>query len=217
MTTPRKPATARRETGTTGDRSAASRPYLILAYGVAATAIGLLGIWGVVALFSEPPASSSSARRVSRGAYPAMVQPNTAVLFYVGEDGMGLVTREVEVSLGDSALSRARIIAERQLTPPETPLISPFPEGTELRAIYLTTGGDAFVDLSQHVSTGHPGGSLDELFTVYALVNALTTNMPEIAAVQILIEGHEVDTLAGHVDLRRPLGLNMAWVAEGAL
>jgi hypothetical protein len=26
-----------------------------------------------------------------------------------------------------------------------------------------------------------------------------------VTAVQILVDGHEVDTLAGHVDLRRPL------------
>ena len=63
------------------------------------------------------------------------------------------------------------------------------------------------------MSEGHAGGSLDELFTVYALVNALALNMNEINAVQILIEGREVDTLKGHVDLRRPLGLNLNWVA----
>jgi hypothetical protein len=30
--------------------------------------------------------------------------------------------------------------------------------------------------------------------------------------VQILIDGQEVDTLAGHVDLRRPLGKSLEWV-----
>ena len=49
---------------------------------------------------------------------------------------------------------------------------------------------------------------------MYALVNALTTNLPEVTAVQILVGGQEVDTLAGHVDLRRPLGPNMKWVSQ---
>ena len=31
---------------------------------------------------------------------------------------------------------------------------------------------------------------------------------------QILIDGHEVDTLAGHIDLRRPLERNMKWVDQ---
>ena len=30
--------------------------------------------------------------------------------------------------------------------------------------------------------------------------------------VQILIDGKEVDTLAGHVDLRRPLAKSLEWV-----
>ena len=68
------------------------------------------------------------------------------------------------------------------------------------------------MDLSREVSMGHPGGSLEELFTVYAIVNALTMNVPDITAVQILVEGREVDTLAGHVDLRHPLGRNLEWV-----
>ena len=51
------------------------------------------------------------------------------------------------------------------------------------------------------------------MFTVYALVNALTTNLPGVSAVQILINGQEVDTLAGHIDLRRPLEQNMEWVS----
>ena len=81
-----------------------------------------------------------------------------------------------------------------------------------LRALYLTERGDAFVDLSPDVRTRHTGGSLDELFTVYTIVNALTTNLPAVKRVQILIEGKEVDTLAGHVDLRHPLQKNLTWV-----
>ena len=142
--------------------------------------------------------------------------PDTARLFYVAEDGTALIGRTVEAPAGGDAVERARTIAERQLAPPERPLISPFPAGTTLRAIYLTAAGDAFVDLSRHASAGHPGGSLDELFTVYALVNALVSNVQEIDAVQILIEGREVDTLAGHVDLRRPLGLARRWVGAQA-
>jgi hypothetical protein len=30
--------------------------------------------------------------------------------------------------------------------------------------------------------------------------------------VQVLVDGKEVDTLAGHVDLRRPLAKNLSWV-----
>jgi len=71
---------------------------------------------------------------------------------------------------------------------------------------------DAFVDLSGEITAKHPGGSLDEIFTVYTIVNALTVNLPAITRVQILVDGKEVDTLAGHVDLRHPLAKSLDWV-----
>ena len=145
----------------------------------------------------------------------AETSPSSNVtFFYVAEDGMGLIGIEQEAPYGADTLTRARVIAERQLSDAPAPLMSPFPEGTRLRSIYLAADGNAFVDLSREVTTFHSGGSLDELFTVYALVNALTMNVPEIRAVQIMIEGREVDTLAGHIDLRQPLEPNMQWVVD---
>ena len=135
-------------------------------------------------------------------------------MYYVAADGRGLVRREIEVPYGTDTLSRARIIVERQLERPPRQLLSPFPRGTRLRAAYLADDGNLFVDLSGEVTTEHSGGSLDELLTVYALVNALTTNIAEISAVQILVDGREVDTLAGHIDLRQPLTPNLTWVVD---
>ena len=180
--------------------------------GVAAVVV-LIGALLLVAGRQDPTSSGWPVDPDTSAAMPDGGPLNTAVLFYVAEDGTMLVRAAREVAFGEDTLARARIIAEAQLAPPPAPWISPFPEGTTLRAVYLADGGDTFVDLSREVTLAHPGGSLDELFTVYALVNALTTNLPEITAVQILVEGQEVDTLAGHVDLRRPLALNMKWVA----
>jgi hypothetical protein len=49
---------------------------------------------------------------------------------------------------------------------------------------------------------------MNELFTVYTIVNVITTNLRDVQSVQLLIEGREADTLSGHVDLRRPLRKN---------
>ena len=49
--------------------------------------------------------------------------------------------------------------------------------------------------------------------TVYTIVNALTVNLPAITRVQLLVDGKEVDTLVGHVDLRRPLQKNLKWTS----
>ena len=71
------------------------------------------------------------------------------------------------------------------------------------------------VDLSGDVVSAHPGGSLTELLTVYAIVNAVTANLPAVQRVQLLVEGKEVDTIAGHVDVRRPLEKDATLVREG--
>lgn len=143
---------------------------------------------------------------------PAEPAPLTsATLFYVAEDGERLIGVEREVVDGDAPITQARHVLEAQFQSVEPPLLSAMPEGTLLRAIYVTDQGDAFVDVSREITSGHTGGSLDELLTVYTIVNAVTVNVPTVRAVQILIEGREADTLAGHVDLRRPLTLRPEW------
>jgi spore germination protein GerM len=92
--------------------------------------------------------------------------------------------------------------------------VSVIPKGTTLRAFFVTERGDAFVDLSREVTTAHPGGSLTELLTVHAIVNAVTTNLPAVQRVQIMVDGKEVDTLAGHVDIRRPLSRDASLVKD---
>lgn len=136
----------------------------------------------------------------------------TATLFYISDDGMSLVPLQREVALAEPVVEQARAIIAAQIAPPEAPLVSAIPADTTLRAIYLSERGDLFVDFSSELTSRHTGGSLDEIFTVYSIVNAATVNLPAISRVQILIDGKEADTLAGHVDLRNPLSKNLTWV-----
>ena len=135
-----------------------------------------------------------------------------ARLFYVSEDGTRLAGVEREVVYGEGTAAQAQLIINAQLAPVAAPLVSAVPPGTTLRALYLSAKGEAYVDLSREVVTAHTGGSLDELLTVYTVVNALTSNLPAVTSVQVLVDGKEVETLAGHVDLRRPLAGNLALV-----
>ena len=132
-----------------------------------------------------------------------------ATLFFASEDGQRLVPAEREVAFAEGVVAQARAILEAQLAaeaPP--PLVSTIPKGSALRGVFVSQRNEVFVDLEPSIRTAHPGGSLQELMTVYAIVNALLTNLPTLQEVQILIGGQEVDTLAGHVDLRRPLRKN---------
>jgi spore germination protein GerM len=156
-----------------------------------------------------PGATASSA---TTAVPAAAVRKITATLYYVSDDGMALVPAQREVPFGATVVEQARAIIEAQIAG-APPLVSAVPAETRLREVFITERGDAFVDLSSDIIGKHPGGSLDEIFTVYTIVNALTVNLPAVTRVQILIDGKEVDTLAGHVDLRHPLSKNMEWVA----
>jgi len=183
-----------------------------LSWGLALAALAIVAGWllfvGLPRWYGpKPPAP------VAATAAPAEAERKiTATLYYVSDDGAELVGVQREVPFGEPAPDQARRIVEAQIAAPAAPLVSAVPGGTALRSLYITDKGDAFVDLSGDIRTKHTGGALDELLTVYTLVNVLTVNLPAIQRVQILIDGKEVDTLAGHVDLRRPLAKNLSWV-----
>jgi hypothetical protein len=146
---------------------------------------------------------------------PAAVPRIKAVLYFASEDGLRLVPVENEVALAEGVVAQARSIVEAQLAAAApAPLVSTIPKGAALRGIFVSQRNEAFVDLDPSIRTAHPGGTLQELMTVYTIVNALLTNLPNLQDVQILIGGQEVDTLAGHVDLRRPLRKNEGLINE---
>jgi spore germination protein GerM len=137
-----------------------------------------------------------------------------ARLFYVAESGTRLTSVEQDVPYGEGTAEQAKTIVTAQIASPAPPLVSAIPPGTALRALFVTAEGEAFVDFNAAFMADHPGGSLNELLTVYTIVHALTANLPVVTAVQLLVDGKEIDTLSGHVDLRQPLVKNPAWVEQ---
>ncbi|HEU4939807.1 MAG TPA: GerMN domain-containing protein [Vicinamibacterales bacterium] len=183
------------------------------------TAIGSLVVlvivalaWMIAAIAPRTPLRSTPAAASPAAAAPAGPERKIkATLYYISEDGLSLPGVQREVPFADSIEEQARRIVEAQLGDAPAPYASPVPAGTSLRALFIGQRGEAFVDLGGEVRTKHPGGALYELFTIYAVVDALTVNLPAITRVQILIDGKEVETLAGHVDLRHPLQKNLKW------
>ncbi len=157
---------------------------------------------GVAAAAAAPAAPAPPGRKIK------------ARLYYVADDGMRLTSIERDIPYGEGSVEQAREIVAAQVAPVAEPLVSAVPAGTTVRALFVTEKGAAFVDLSKEVMTAHPGGTLNELLTVYTIVNAVTENLPAVTSVQLLVDGKEVETLAGHVDLRRPLTKNITYVQE---
>ncbi|MGE3957299.1 MAG: GerMN domain-containing protein [Vicinamibacterales bacterium] len=181
---------------------------------IVATAVGVgwLLFVGLPRWYGRPVTTAVSSPPADNTAED--VRTIKARLFYVAPDGTRLDGVEREVPFAEQTVAQARHIVEAQLKPVEAPLVSAIPAGTTLRAVFVTPDGSAYVDLSADVATAHPGGSINELLTIYTIVQALTVNLPAVTAVQVLVDGREMDTLAGHVDIKRPLPRADVWVAE---
>jgi hypothetical protein len=181
--------------------------------------IAILLVFGIAVFVAKrgmpsfgPAPAARAVAAPAPSAPPASGRKIKARLFYVADDGARLTSVERDVAYGEGADEQAREIIAAQIAPVVEPLVSAVPPGTALRAVFITDGGDAFVDLSREVVAAHPGGTVNELLTIYTIVNALTANLPAVTAVQVLVDGKEVETLSGHIDLRRPLARNLSWV-----
>lgn len=125
-------------------------------------------------------------------------------LLYPSADDMVLTGLTVKLPEGKTAEDSMIAVVERYIKGPVgESQIAPFPENCRLRALFLRNGSGVVLDLSGPVNQG--GGSDTEIARVYGLIDTLAWNFREVKSVKILVNGSEVDTLLGHVDLRRSL------------
>lgn len=160
--------------------------------------------------------------RGGKGSAPAQgstsqstTSPPNATLFYAGPSEGRLdacpayVPPHADVQVAVAALVR------RYLEGPACDgMENPFPEGTKLRAVFLLEGDVAVVDLSARARAG--GGTQAEMLRVYGLVDTILFNHPRLVAVQLLVDGQEVDSLMGHLDLSKPLPPTLSLLPPGA-
>lgn len=123
-------------------------------------------------------------------------------LYFGAPDAAGVAPeiRWLPVAQSDA---RARLAA--LVEGPRSPGLSPsIPRSAVVRRIEDVGGGTIVVDFGGGIVRDHPGGSAGELITVYSVVNTLT-ELPGVKEVRWLIDGQAVESLAGHLDLSRPV------------
>ncbi len=126
------------------------------------------------------------------------------VLFFQESEGENLKAEKRKIFQTSSVADQAKQIVVELINGPRDPKLLPtLPPETNLLGLYLDRAGTAYVDLSPEVASLHPGGTSEELATIFSLVDSLTYNLHEIKRVHILIGGEERDTLKDHLDLRR--------------
>ena len=61
------------------------------------------------------------------------------------------------------------------------------------------------MNFSDDLPLDHPGGSAAEIETIRSIVATIGVNFAGVDRVRVLVEGDVAETLAGHMDLSRPL------------
>jgi len=146
---------------------------------------------------------------------PSEAQRTISVkLFFESPQRPGLVLEDRSVPFSADLSRQIRTVVEELIKGSQSGLLPPLNPATRVLEVFVTARGVAYVDLSKEVHAERSGGSEAERISVYSIVNTIVENFPAVRRVQILVEDRPADTLAGHVDLSRPLPPDMTLLAS---
>ncbi len=132
------------------------------------------------------------------------------VLYFADAEGQGLKPVTVPIPKVEGI---ARATVEQLIEGPDasTGLLRTIPEGTVLRDINVKPDGLCIVDFSSQLSENYSGGVMEEELMVYSIVNTLT-QFSSIDQVQIWVNGKQLDTIGGHVDVSEAMARNESMI-----
>jgi spore germination protein GerM len=126
----------------------------------------------------------------------------TVVLFFANEQGQ-LIREAREVESCQDKLSCLRMLLEELFSGPLGDAEAVIPEWAAINEVRLE-GDLVTVDLEDDFRNGLASGSFAEMMAVYAIVNTICANLPEVKRVKLVINGDPASRLK-HLDLSDPL------------
>ncbi len=143
--------------------------------------------------------------RLSEAAFESASTPGqTVTLYFVSLDQRQLLAEKRQMALAAGEADRIRQILLALIEGSHLSFGRTLPPSTDIRAVFLTTDGTAYVDFSDDALADFTPGIASETLAVYSVVNSLAANIPAVKRVKILMQGREVETLDGHADLNDP-------------
>jgi len=169
---------------------------------IVVVAVGLVGAW--LWWSSRPKEVDPGEPPLPRVEVPE--GSRTITLYFADDKEPVLFAETRQVAMSKSTVSQLRQLMRALLSGPGGERgANAIPEGTRLLGVYYDTETfTVYLDLSSELVAAHPGGTAAEYTTVRAIVRTISENYPEVQAVQVLVEGYQVGTIAGHVDAYRP-------------
>lgn len=81
---------------------------------------------------------------------------------------------------------------------------------TKLLDLYIDKGNIVYIDLGNELKKNFRGDASEELNIIAQLYKGIEQAVPGFKALKILIEGHEAETLGGHINISEPIGKEIA-------
>ena len=128
-------------------------------------------------------------------------------IYYPDDAGMSLipVTRQIKIAKDeDKYFEVCKLLTEN---PKEKNLTKIFPSHAKINGAILKRD-TVFVNFDGSITENFVGGSTGEEMLINSFVQSLT-EFPEVKQVKFLINGHDVETLSGHMDLSVPIKREM--------
>ncbi|MHB8078676.1 MAG: GerMN domain-containing protein [Candidatus Krumholzibacteriia bacterium] len=165
-----------------------------------AVALRLVRQWREAAQAPAPEAAASDTTAATPGT-------RSVQLVFVSADALSPIIEQREIPAGNRLEAELRAALDALCDGPQTRgAVAPIPSGARpLGVFYDERQGAVLVDFSRELRDNHPGGSAAELATVDAILRTIALNFPEVRACTLLVGGEQIETLAGHVALDRPL------------
>jgi len=104
----------------------------------------------------------------------------------------------------NSTLKNIENVISELIKGPRTSLHSTIPDGTQLLNIFVHKDKNLYLNFNELFKYNHPCGTESEYQTIYSLYKTIFDNFHNIEKIDLLIEGEQIKTLCGHLDLNAP-------------
>ncbi len=174
-----------------------------LKIGMVVLLLAALGLGGYAWHMRKTVTAAEGTPTDTRPLAPPVAGPTEGVVLFVAHDEDGTLRPEsAQIPMPSGRQQRAEELLRALLSiylDKSSPHV--LGAGSEIRSVFLVDPGIAVIDLNAAFANTHRSGVLVEDLTVASLIHTISANTPGILKVQILVDGNERDTLAGHADL----------------
>lgn len=171
-----------------------------IAIAVAALIVVVAAIYLVPGIRRAGTKGPAEAERVSG-------ETRSVTIYFGNREADGFETETREIPTAESFEDEVKtVIGELVKGSEDSGRMNAIPEGAELvQTFWIEDSQTLILDWNRAFVDNHPGGSTGEYYTISNVIKTIGANFPQVARVQFLVEGAQVESIAGHFAVDKPI------------